>query len=161
MNATQYLNCTSRLPLRVYLLMHPTRTCSGSRPKPPIWYKLVLSPAGYEPSILESELSQFFSSQSTSDLIFRWLVYNLSPSFNWAAHGFSGVFSPESSKGNISLFYPDVNRNGPEELCLGPGERRVGYQRRTFFRHIDFFLGCQLDLSSNSFRWRVCTLMRS
>lgn len=25
-------------------------------------------------------------------LLCRWLVYNLSPSFNWSAHGFNGLY---------------------------------------------------------------------
>lgn len=34
---------------------------------------------------------------------YRWLVYNLSPSFNWSAQGFSGVYRLPSTAPVASL----------------------------------------------------------
>lgn len=89
--ASKIPSISSRLLLRACLRMHLTRTCSGSRLRPPISHKPEHSLAGSEPSILESEPVAPLSFWIAFDFRFRWLVYNLSPSFNWAAHGFSGM----------------------------------------------------------------------
>lgn len=74
------------------LLLSPhTPTWFGWRPRHPTWSKRNLSLAGFGNSIPESESQRDFRSDSRSlTASSRWLVYNLSPSFNWGAHGFTG-----------------------------------------------------------------------
>ena len=54
----------------------------------------------------------------------KWFVYNLSPSFNWSAHGFSGKwFMMDTWPLHWELFH----RCEPQELYLGISQRRVSY----------------------------------
>jgi len=73
------------------LLSRHTPIWFGWRPRPPTWRKRSPSLGGFERTILESE--RWSDSHSYSwdlTVLSRWLVYNLSPSFNWGAHGFTG-----------------------------------------------------------------------
>lgn len=77
---------------------HHIRIWFGWRPRLQTWRKRNPSPAGFGSSILESEyLFDRCSSSKGLTTLSRWLVYNLSPSFNWGAHGFTG----QSTKRNL------------------------------------------------------------
>jgi isocitrate lyase len=59
----------------------------------------------------------------------KWFVYNLSPSFNWASHGFSGKFT------TATIFYLKLtpccpwDRYGPQKFRLGACQGRVTNSR--------------------------------
>ena len=97
-----------RWPSSELLLSLRTQIWFGWRQRLPTWRKRNPSLAGFGNSILESWcwLDCYNIPQSLTALP-RWLVYNLSPSFNWGAHGFTG----QSTKRNIVSQDPDSSRD--------------------------------------------------
>ena len=87
-------------------LSHRTPIWFGWRPRLQTWSKRNPSLAGFEHSIPESENRRNCCSSWRLTALFRWLVYNLSPSFNWGAHGFTGGFTQSRALHHIpdSLF---------------------------------------------------------
>ena len=74
------------------LPLHLTLTCSGSKRKPLTSSKLRHLLAGSEMCIPESASLEVLLQRNLACLPkYRWMVYNLSPSFNWSHHGFSGA----------------------------------------------------------------------
>lgn len=75
----------------------------------------------------------------------RWLVYNLSPSFNWAQHGFSGEHPLPCEKSTCS---DCISRCRSQELYLGSRERGVCRTLSSLFHALTFFFSFVLQLIS-------------
>jgi isocitrate lyase len=88
--------------------------------------------------------------------VFRWFVYNLSPSFNWSAHGFSGrhplLKTEELVTDQMQL------RNWLEEFLLGTRQGRVNALldlARSVLELIELYIVSSFSL----FRWLDYTAM--
>ena len=88
---TTISKAASRLPSNVRMPLPHMLRWSGWRPKPRTSSRLDTLPARSANSIPASELMTHLRLAILSHDLHRWLVYNLSPSFNWSAHGYTGI----------------------------------------------------------------------